>query len=597
MLGCLELFFFHTINPLENRLLDSFVKASALQQVPDPEIVIIDIDEASISALADEVGSWPWPRSIYAELLESLFSLQPSAVLFDIMLAEPDLYRPDSDAWLNEVLQQSSEIYFPLLKLSDSNDADGIPLATFAALLGISPGPQADPEARAALMLPLAIEESHWRLGAINYLEDSDGIGRSYHLNLNLSGWLLPSLPVRVARAKGWDVPVGDSLRLSWRGDVLSYKRYSFSSLLNDFRSGGAADWQKRLTGKIIILGTTASGLHDIRHTPISGQHPGVEILATAVDNLKNGFRLQLCSQLIPAGLLILLIAGISLALLKRWQLLYTGLVLTLLSVALLLTARTAVGSSTLIPVLTPILFAWACFFTGSLYAYLGEYRQRQQTVAVFSRFLDPTVVQDLVDSGENSDSVSGKACELTVLFSDIRGFTSLSESREPAEIVELLNHYFAMQVETVFKYGGTLDKFIGDAIMAFWGAPRPDDNQASNAVAAALEMIENLETFRQEAGPVADGFDVGIGLHSGSAVVGFLGSERRRDYTAIGDSVNLASRIEGLTKGVCPILVSASVRDKAMNDFNFNEKGSYTVKGRQAEVVVYEPERKADNE
>lgn len=593
ILGNLELLAIHWLEPLENRLLDSFVRQNALNQTPDPEIVIIDIDETSIAALADEVGSWPWPRSIYAELLDPLFKFKPAAVVFDLLLAEPDLYRPDSDAWLNEILRQSTAVYFPVLRLSASDDAAGVPLAEFAARLGITATPEAMPEARAALLLPLAIEEEHWRLGAINYLEDSDGIGRRYPLQLNLYGWHLPSLPARLARDKGWPLPAGEAIRLDWRGAALSYPRYSLFRVLSDLRSGASASWQERFADKIVLLGTTASGLHDLRHTPISGRHPAVEILATAIDNLKNSTRLRTSGQLIPALLLVLLVSSVGLAVLKRQQLLYSGLLLALASAGLLALARLAVGYALLLPVLTPLVFAWFCFLGGALQAYFGEYRQRRQTVALFSRFLDPTVVQDLVASGEDCESLSGKACELTVLFSDIRGFTSLSESRNPSEIVTLLNRYFAMQVETIFKHGGTLDKFIGDAIMAFWGAPRADDNQASNAVAAALEMVENLARFRREAGAIAQDFDIGIGLHSGPAVVGFLGSERRRDYTAIGDSVNLASRIEGLTKGVGRILVSEAVRDKAGNDYIFHNRGLQRVKGRRAEVLVYEPERR----
>ena len=593
LLGSAELLFIGGMESLENRLLDSFVRQSALKHAPDPDVVILDIDEASISGLADEIGNWPWPRSIYAELLKTLFALKPAAVVFDLLLSEPDLYRPDSDAWLNEVLDLSPEVYFPLLRLSNSDDAKGVPLAKFSTVLGISPGPRAIPDARAALLLPLAIEQRHWRLGAINYFEDSDGIGRSYPLYLDLYGWNLPSLPVRLAIDQGWQVPDREALRLSWRGDVLAYPRFSFLQLLTDFRAGEVQKWQQQFAGKIVVLGTTASGLNDIRHTPISGHHTGVEILATVIDNLKNLLQLQLCPRFWPWVLLVVMITTIGYAFLRKWHVLYIGLTLAVVSALLLTASRLAVEYSLLVPLLTPLLFAWAVFFAAALHAYFVQFQQRRQTVEMFSRFLDPTVVQDLIASGENRDSVSGKSCELTILFSDIRGFTTLSESREPAEIVELLNRYFAMQVETVFKHGGTLDKFIGDAIMAFWGAPRTDEKQASHAVAAALEMVDNLTRFRQECGLIAENFDIGIGIHHGPAVVGFLGCEKRSDYTAIGDSVNLASRIEGLTKNICRVLVSEAVRDRAVEDFSFQEKGRFTVKGRSADVMVYEPERK----
>jgi adenylate cyclase len=181
----------------------------------------------------------------------------------------------------------------------------------------------------------------------------------------------------------------------------------------------------------------------------------------------------------------------------------------------------------------------------------------------------------------------------LTVLFSDVRNFTTYSEQHSAAQVVDLLNRYFSMQVEVIFRHGGTLDKFIGDAIMAFWGAPAADPAHAANAIAAALEMAQKLEEFKRELGAEGAAFDVGIGIHSGPAVVGFIGSERRQDYTAIGDTVNLSSRIEGLTKGVAHILVSAETRSLCEDMFDFIDHGFYKVKGRTQEVHLFEPRRK----
>ena len=179
------------------------------------------------------------------------------------------------------------------------------------------------------------------------------------------------------------------------------------------------------------------------------------------------------------------------------------------------------------------------------------------------------------------------------MLFSDIRGFTSLSEMRPPQEIVNLLNRYFSRQVEVVFRHGGTLDKFIGDCIMAFWGAPLEDPRHAEHAVAAALEMQQVLLAFKVELGAADSGFDVGIGIHTGSAVVGFIGAEQKLDYTAIGDTVNLASRIEGLTKEAkARILLSRDTMQMCENAFEFVPRGSYKVKGREQQVELFEPHR-----
>jgi adenylate cyclase len=179
------------------------------------------------------------------------------------------------------------------------------------------------------------------------------------------------------------------------------------------------------------------------------------------------------------------------------------------------------------------------------------------------------------------------------LLFSDIRGFTTLSETRSPQEVVELLNRYFTRQVEVIVRNGGALDKFIGDAIMAIWGAPVDDARHAEHAVRCALEMSDALDEFRQELGELGTAFDIGIGIHSGPAVVGLIGSEQRREYTAIGDTVNLASRIEGLTKGVARVLVSEDTMRLCADAFDFVPRGLYKVKGRTQEVALFEPRRK----
>jgi adenylate cyclase len=209
----------------------------------------------------------------------------------------------------------------------------------------------------------------------------------------------------------------------------------------------------------------------------------------------------------------------------------------------------------------------------------------------LFSRFLDPRVVTGLVEKGETDSTLTGQKREITVLFSDIRGFTTLSEQKTPQEIVDILNRYFSRQVEVIFRHGGTLDKYIGDAIMAFWGAPTEQPDHARRALAAAREMEQTLLAFRKEMGADGEHFDIGIGLNSGEAVVGFIGSpEHRQDYTVIGDTVNTASRIEGATKGRARILVSEATRNAIGPDVTFKDHGFAKLKGKGEEVRLYEP-------
>jgi adenylate cyclase len=250
-----------------------------------------------------------------------------------------------------------------------------------------------------------------------------------------------------------------------------------------------------------------------------------------------------------------------------------------------------ALSAGWIVPTVTPLAFAWVTYLARTVREYLRQRAEKQKAVRAFGRFVDPRVVQTLVGHVGDPRETKGQSRVVTLLFSDIRGFTTLSESRRPEEVVEILNRYFSRQVDVIFRHGGTVDKFIGDAIMAFWGAPVDDARHAQNAVKAALEMGRVVDEFRATLpGELAREFDIGIGVHTGPAVVGFIGSENKLDYTAIGDSVNLASRIEGATKGVARILVSGATRSACGGEFMFTDRGTFKAKGKSEEVRLYEP-------
>ena len=590
LLIALNSMWLNLFSTLDNRLSDFFVRQVAQKLSPDSDIVIVDIDEASLAAMQDTAGSWPWPRAVHGELLQGIARQQPRAIVFDILFSEPDRYRPESDQFLNEVLHDLSYVYFPMALL-EGNQSLGVPLAELAKVIDIPHSPDADPQARAILLPPQAVAPESWRVGLINFTEDRDGIARKYELSRNVSGWQLESLPARVMRDLGYTIPRQPDISLHWRGDSHAYKHISYSELYADQSRQKPQRDPHELTGKIVIIGTTATGLHDIRATPVSSLYPGVAILATALDNLKNQRYLHAAPAYFAPLLGILLIAvQLPLFVRRRLDVFRIGGALLLLSIALLAAQYFAMTRLYSVALLTPLVFGWGFYFAAALSEYLREKKSREQTVRIFNRFLDPRVVSSLIAQGETPQSLSGQAREISVLFSDIRGFTTLSEKRSPEEIVSLLNRYFSLQVDVIFRHGGTLDKFIGDAIMAFWGAPQDDPQHAQHAVAAALEMEQSLLRFKEELGEEGKDFDVGIGIHSGKAVVGFIGSEARMDYTAIGDTVNLSSRIEGLTKGVARILVSSDTVAHCRNAFDFSPTGSYKVKGRLQEVALFTP-------
>jgi len=480
-----------------------------------------------------------------------------------------------------------------MLMLDARDHASGASAAELAPLIGLVRRPEADREARIAVVPPMALPQELWRGGTINFLEDDDHVGRRYALRTTVRGWDIPSLPARVALDLGYPLPDAPDLRLAWRGTARGLPSVSFSDLYEDFGRSLRKRPADEFKGKVVVIGAAAAGLGDLRVTPLSGTQPGMEILATAIENLKNGRAMRAAPAWLPFGAALLFVGLLYAVFARNARANRVAIGLGVASALALAASWFAAGRLLLIPLLAPLGAAWLFYFAAATAAYLKERRAREEAIAMFSRFVNPHVVKQLVERGGLEGE--GRTREVTLLFSDIRGFTTLSETRAPAEVVAILNRYFTMQVEVIFKHGGSLDKFIGDAIMAFWGAPLDDPEHAKNAVACALEMADTLLAFKAELGELGKSFDVGIGVHSGPAVVGLIGSERRREYTSIGDTVNLASRIEGLTKEAGRrILVSRETMERCGNAFDFVSCGSFHAKGRAQPVELFEPRKKS---
>jgi len=587
----LEFSWLNGLRTLESRFSDMFVAAQAKGIVPDPDIVVVAVDEDSLARMADYAGRWPWPRSVHGELVQGIATQNPRAIVFDIMFSEPDIYRPDADELFNQAVSGLRNVYFPTVRQDPVADAYGVPIVQVQEALGAFATKGVDRSATLNVGLPKALAPANWRLGTIDFLADADGVGRRYFVYQDAYGWKIPSLPARLVQDLGFAVPDAISILLSWPGGEVPRKQVSFVDLYEDFNRQTRMRDPREFTGKIVLIGVTASGLHDIRPTPVNIRTDGVDILATAVDNLKNSSYLRESSAYWPAAAALLLLGMLFAAFTLRVNTMQIGAGLAGATIVLLAGQHAAVGKLILVPMLRPLVLGWLFFLAAALREYLRERREREQAVREFSRFVNPHVVSELIAHGGLSRE--GESRQVTLLFSDIRGFTAMSENQSPQKIVSLLNRYFSRQVEVIFRNGGALDKFIGDAIMVIWGAPLDDARHAEHAVGCALDMADVLEAFRKELGEQGEDFDVGIGIHSGPAVVGLIGSEQRREYTAIGATVNLASRIEGATKGVARILVSRETMQLCGEAFDFIPRGLYKIKGRVKEVELFEPKRK----
>jgi adenylate cyclase len=579
---------------LENQFLDWGLRSLAARQAPDPDIVLLDIDEATLAAMSADYGRYPWTRAVYGQLLEGLARQKPAAIVFDILVTDPQREHAEDDLYFVRTARALPNVYFPMVRLPPEPGAEenGYPLAHLPAA---SATPGADPNARAALLLPLPGLADTGRVGTINVQPDAeDGVVRRYPFFTEIGGWRVPSLPARVAQDLAFPLrAVTTTQTLVWHGGARAYRTVSFHEVFADLDRREPRRPAGEFAGKIVIIGASAAGLHDLKLTPVGANFPGPEVLATAIDNLKHGDRLQAAPAATSALLAAIFVLALAFAFSRGIGVFGIGLGWLGTSMAAVAGAWAAIVYARLsVPVVVPVAFGgWLYYILAALRAWFLEHEQRRRVTALFSRFLDPRVVAGLVERGETDAAFAGQKRVVTVLFSDIRGFTTLSERKSPQEVVDLLNRYFSLQVEVIFRHGGTLDKYIGDAIMAFWGAPTEQPDHAARALACAHDMERTLERFKDELGAEGQGFDIGIGINTGEAVVGFIGSPtHRQDYTVIGDTVNTASRIEGATKGRARVLVAGATKVAVGGTAEFVDHGLVKVKGRAEEVHLYEP-------
>lgn len=267
---------------------DLMIRNRIIVSKPDPDIVIVDINEASLAAMAKDYGRWPWPRQVMGEFLEQIEKQRPKAVVFDILFSDPDVYNPDSDAYFNDAVNKTDNTFFTLLRLDPQNDnlsnilPEQIPGTTRV------PGEVSENKPIAVVLPFFEAAIKGGRLGINNIYPDSDGVARQYTVHRKDYGWLIPSLPARVVTWFGNNLPDRDDILINWRGKPFTYNYAGFSEVFWDMTSKNHARPQDEFTGKIVIIGSTAAGLFDVKPTPMDSLHPGVEILATAIDNLKH---------------------------------------------------------------------------------------------------------------------------------------------------------------------------------------------------------------------------------------------------------------------------------------------------------------------
>lgn len=538
------------------------------------EIVILAVDDASLR----DIGQWPWPREVFAKALTALNKYPPKTVGVDVIFSEPSARGERDDAALQAALANLS---YPVV------------LPTEAVAMQITD----DQLARTHDFLkPLSIftDTNYVTLGHVNVVLDRDGIVRKFPSYIAAAN---PEQQKPIA-AFAWEllkranylVPHEEHLNavlpIVYAVPTGSVRSISFSRLINENEATA-----RMLQGKIVLIGVTAPDLHDLKLTPFSrGQEmPGVELQAQIVNMLAKGYRLApLDARLQYPWILLSSLGPVLFFMLWRRSLkpLFASITFGVAQMAIIV-ALFEQG------VAVNMLHAHAAWIlsVSSLFGYryfIGE-REQREIKKLFGKYVSPRVLDEILKNPAQV-RLGGEEKEVTVLFSDIRGFTTMSEKMSATELVRVLNKYFSRMSGEIIRREGVLDKYIGDAIMAFWGAPFADPAQADHALEAAEAMIRELAVLNKELRDAGDPeIAIGIGLHTGPAVVGNIGSEFRFDYTLIGDTVNVASRLEGLNKEhKTTLILSQSTKDMLTGDGKFRSLGKVMVKGREESLQVY---------
>lgn len=602
--------FFGAFTTLENISYDWRMKQFRSDAQAPAEVAVVLIDDASLNAMSELVGRWPWPRSVHADLIDFLALGAPKAIVFDIMFSEQESNAGDKDAALSDqrLIDSTAEagnVIHTMQVYRDQEDEVNksllmhpLPSEALAHAVktentyGVSNPPN-------IFYIPLdGLTEVSAGLGVVTSFPDDDGVYRHSRLIHQYQGSQFPSVGASPLFLTS-DTPSlpaygPKGMRVNFYGNVTNYSMDGVLLSAQKVMKGELEDLlvdPYEFENRVVFVGSSAVGLVDRKATPLSSITPGVMIHASAYGNLISGDLLKTVSE----GITVILIIAASF--LTSFLVLYpkhlpTKIIAPIAIAALYMGICYFAFSINLVmamvsPLAAVVIASLAC----SSYLQFTEGRDKRRVRNMLAQYVSPAVLGSVVDQYEDYIQAEvGSEEELSILFSDIRGFTSLSEAVPANKVVEMLNHYFSEMNEAIFDKRGTIDKFIGDAIMAFWGAPIHEPNHADLALQAAIDMHYRLKDvngwLREKQYPE---IQIGIGINTGNVILGNIGSVQKLDYTVIGDNVNLASRLEGLTKPYgANIVISEYTRARLETPVPCHTLDLVRVKGKSVPIRIY---------
>ncbi len=632
------------INTLERQAYDIRLKRTMPNTV-DNSIVIVDIDEQSLS----EIGHWPWNRSVMAGLIDQLFDTYQINVLgMDIVFAEP---------WESPGLKKLQELGKGPLKdvpvfletlnsLEKTLDYDGLlanSMKNRRIVLGyaFTTAQEGGQDIQAGQLPSPTLTREPVQASNLSYLEgvgfaanlaqfqanamtaghfitepDPDGVVRRVPMLYGYKGELYESLSLAVARValgepkielgivtteSGYHsleflqiglqkIPVDEKIQalVPFRGERSRFPYLSASDVLY-----GRVKDPDLLKDKLVLIGTTAYGLQDLRATPVGEVYPGVEIHANLISGILDNNFMENPESVVVIEVFLLILIGLFMILILP---LLNPLLATLGTVAVFgfvfwLNMMVWDQIQLVLPLATTFLLILTLFLFNMSYGYFLESSHKHHLTNLFGQYVPPELVDEMSQNLGREFSMEGENREMTVLFSDVRGFTSLSEGLSPKQLSELMNEYLTPMTHIIHEYRGTIDKYMGDAIMAFWGAPLHEPQHARHTLDAAMEMQKRLEEIRAQFKAKGwPGIRAGIGINTGVMSVGNMGSQFRMAYTVLGDAVNLGSRLEGVTKEYGVQIIVSETTKEAVPEYIYRELDRVRVKGKDQPVVIYEP-------
>jgi adenylate cyclase len=603
------------------------------------KVVIVDIDEKSLK----ELGQWPWPRDKFAQVLVNLSNAEVSAIGLDIVFSEPDNASP------HKIIQELGLENIPEDKMVNNDEVLAYYVANTPTILGYVfeldaseyeglEGPSIPAafiqkgrgetesliEAKGVLKNLAIIQDNSYSSGFFNNIPDPSGVIRSVPLAIAYDMEVFPSLALELVRASkqigkitiNYDgnlgvnsVEIGDKIIptdrhgrifLNYRGDKASFPYIPIKDIYNNTFD------KEFFKDKIVLIGTSAVGLMDLRTTPFNNVYPGVEVHANVVDNILSDDFISTPFWADGANLVSIFTIAIILSLILAFSnAIFTLVSITIFGIGILyFNYYMLFDEGLILNIFFPLLTILVVVINSTIVNYFLETRQKNMIKGKFATKVSPAVMEDLINN-PNGDAFAAMEKEITVFFSDVRNFTNISEAMGDAKnLIEFMNEYMDPMTDIIIETGGTVDKFIGDAIMAYWNAPANVEDHADKALIATLNQLHGVVELNKKLRvdprfkPVVDMsdrlglpiVDIGIGLNTGMAIVGEMGSSARADYTCIGDPVNLGARLESLCKyynSKCNI--SNFTKEQLKGDYIFRFLDLVTVKGKSEPIEIWQ--------